>query len=200
MSKIKWAGIIKSEEDFPAAKIPIPENAKQLGAEESMASMQIHALPFLVPSVLLIFISMFFKVYTAEEFSFSVPFFFLGFIIGFMLIIVHELLHAIAYPKEATVYIGILPKGLAAVALSTSPISKRRFIFISILPAVLGLIPLIFFLLIDSSQGILNGLFFGMAAVGLTTIYPDLYNIYHICKNVPKNATILNDKTETYYY
>lgn len=117
-----------------------------------------------------------------------------------MLIIVHEFLHAIAYPKEATVYMGILPKGLAAVALSTSPISKRRFIFISILPAVLGLIPLIFFLLIDSSQGILNGLLFGMTAVGLTTIYPDLYNIYQICKNVPKNATILNDKTETYYY
>lgn len=147
MPKIIWKGIIKSEDDFPASHIP--ENAKKLRVEEDMKKMQIKALPFMIPSFLICFICMFMKTFIAKERVINMGFLFIGVAVGFLMIMVHELLHAVAYPKRATVYIGIMPKSFTAVALSASPVKRNRFIFLSILPIILGLIPLAVFLFLQ---------------------------------------------------
>ncbi len=198
MSKIRWKGIIKSEEDFPIAKLP--KNAKKISVEEDMKKMQIKALPFIIPSILICFICMFVKTYMAGEKVINIWFIFLGVIIGFLLIIIHELLHAVAYPKNAIVYIGIIPKSFTAVALSSSPVKRNRFIFLSILPIILGLIPLVIFYISGNIQKELNGVLFGISIMGMTSVYPDIYNIFNVLKVVPKNAIIQNNKNETYYF
>lgn len=198
MPKILWKGIIKSEEDFPAANIP--EHAKKLTVEEDMKKMQIKALPFMIPSFLICFLCMFVKTFTAGEKVIHTGFLFIGAVIGFLLIIVHELLHAAAFPKNAAVYIGIMPKSLTAVALSASPVKRNRFILISILPIVLGIIPLIIFCFSSNSFKELNGIMFGMAVMGMISVYPDIYNVFHVLKIVPKKAVIQNNKNEIYYF
>lgn len=198
MPKIIWKGIINSEKDFPAADIP--KNAKKIDVEEDMKKMQMKALPFIIPSVLICFICMFTKTFIASERVINVIFLFIGVIIGFLLIIIHELLHAVAFPKNATVYIGIMPESLTAVAVSSSPVKRNRFIFLSILPIILGLIPLVIFCFSRNDLKELNGILFGMAIMGMTSVYPDIYNIFNILKAVPKNATIQNNKNETYYF
>lgn len=198
MPKTIWKGIIKSEDDFPTAKIP--ENAHKLDSETDMKKMQIKALPFMIPSVLICFICMFIKTFVAQEPVINVGFLFLGVVIGFLLIIVHEFLHAIAFPEDATVYIGIVPKSFTAVALSSSPVKRNRYIFLSILPIILGIIPLIIFCFTGNDLKALNGILFGMAIIGMVSVYPDLYNIFHILRIVPKNAAIQNSKSETYYF
>ena len=198
MPKIIWKGIIKSENDFPTADIP--ENAKKLDSEEDLKKMQIKALPFMIPSVLICFISIFVKTFMTNEKVINISFLFIGVIIGFFLIIVHELLHAIAFPKNATVYIGIMPQNLTAVALSSSPVKRNRFIFLSILPIILGLIPLVIFCFSNNGLKELNGILFGMAIMGMISVYPDIYNIVNILRVVPEDATIQNNKNETYYF
>lgn len=198
MPEIRWKGVIKSEEDFPAADIP--EDAARLEGEEDIKRMQIKALPFMIPSVLICFLCMFMKAYTAGEMVIDVGFLFMGVIVGFLLIIVHELLHAVAFPKEATVYIGIMPKSFTAVALSASPVKRDRFVFLSLLPIILGIIPLIAFCLGGCDQKEWNGAMFGMAVMGMVSVYPDIYNCYRILKAVPKDAVLQNDKNTTYYY
>ncbi len=198
MPKIIWKGIIKSEKDFPTADIP--KKAKKLDSEDDMKKMQIKALPFMIPSVLICFICMFVKTFIANEKVINVGFLFLGVIIGFLLILVHELLHAIAFPKNATVYIGVIPKSFTAVALSSSPVNRNRFLFLSILPIILGLIPLIIFCFSSNDLRELNGILFGMSIMGMISVYPDIYNIFNILKVVPKNATIQNNENETYYF
>ena len=198
MAKIIWKGIIKSENDFPTADIP--KNAKRLDSEEDVKKIQIKALPYIIPSIIICFICMLLKTFIANEKVITITFLFIGIIIGVLLIIVHELLHAIAFPKNATVYIGIIPKYLTAVALSSSPVKRNRFIFLSILPIILGIIPLIIFCFSSNNLKELNGLMFGMAIMGMVSIYPDIYNIFNILKVVPKNATIQNNKNETYYF
>lgn len=198
MPKIIWKGIIKSENDFPTADIP--SHAKKLDSEEDIKKMQIKALPFIIPSILICFICMFLKTFIASEKVIDVGFLFIGVIIGFLLIIVHELLHAIAFPKNATVYIGIIPKSLTAVALSSSPVKRNRFIFLSILPIILGIVPLIIFCFSSNDLKDLNGLMFGMSIMGMISVYPDIYNVFNILKVVPKNATIQNNKNTTYYF
>ncbi len=198
MPKIIWKGIIKSEDDFPTSTIP--SNAKKLNVEENMKKMQLKALPFMIPSFLILLISMFLKTYFAGEKIINVWFLLIGVIAGVLLLIVHELLHAIAFPKNAVVYIGIMPKSLVAVALSSSPVKRNRFIFLSILPIILGIIPLIVFCFSSKDLKELNGLMFGMAIMGMISVYPDLYNIFNILRFVPRNATIQNDKNTTYYF
>jgi hypothetical protein len=198
MPKIIWKGIIKSENDFPTANIP--ENAKKLDSEEDIKKMQIKALPFMIPSILICFICMFVKTFIAKEKVINVGFLFLGVIIGFLLILVHELLHAIAFAKNATVYIGVMPKSFTAVALSSSPVKRNRFIFLRILPIILGLIPLIIFCLSSNELKELNGILFGMSIMGMISVYPDIYNVFNILKVVPKNSIIQNNKNETYYF
>lgn len=198
MPKIIWKGIIKSEKDFPTANIPL--NAKKLDSEENMIKMQIKALPFMIPSVLICFICKFIKTFIANEKVINVGFLFIGVIIGLLIIIIHEWLHAVAYPKDATVYIGIMPKSLTAVALSSSPVKRNRFVFLSILPIILGLIPLVIFCFSSNDFKELNGILFGMSIMGMISVYPDIYNIFNVLKVVPKNATIQNNKNETYYF
>ena len=198
MPKIIWMGIIKSENDFPAADIL--KNSKKIDSEEDMKKMQIKALPFIIPSILICFLCMFIKTFIANEKIINVGFLFIGIIIGFILIIIHELLHAIAFPKNATVYIGIMPKSFTAAALSSSPVKRNRFIFLSILPIILGIIPLGVFCFSSNNLKELNGLMFGMGIMGMVSVYPDIYNIFNILKVVPKDAIIQNNKNETYYY
>lgn len=198
MPKIIWKGVINNENEFPSAKTP--KNAKKLDSEEDMKKMQIKALPFIIPSLLICLICMFVKTFSADEKVVNIYFIFIGTVIGFLLLIIHELLHAIAYPKGSTVYIGIMPKSFTAVALSSSPVKRNRFIFLSILPIILGLIPLVIFCFSSNSLKELNGILFGMSIMGMISIYPDIYNIFNILKAVPKNAAIQNNKNETYYF
>ena len=36
--------------------------------------------------------------------------------------------------------------------------------------------------------------------MGMVGVYPDIYNIFNILREVPTNATIQNNKNETYYF
>lgn len=198
MAKIIWKGIIKSEEDFPASKIP--PGAVKLEEEEDMGKMQVKALPFMLPSMLICLLCMFAKTFMAGRRVVDIGFLFIGVLIGLGLVIVHELLHAAAYPGGATVYIGIMPKSLTAVALSPSPVKRNRFLFLSLLPIVLGIVPLAAFCVSDSGLRELNGCLFGMAVMGMVSVYPDIYNVFHVLRTVPPHATMQNNKNETYYY
>lgn len=198
MPNIIWQGVIKSEEEFPASEIP--QNAVRVDMEEDIKKIQMKALPFMIPSVFICLICMLVKTALAETRVIHFGFLFVGVLAGILLLVVHELLHAVAFPKDATVYIGIMPKSMAAVALSPSPVKRNRFLFISLLPVILGVIPLVLFCVSESSLQELNGLLFGMAVMGMVSVYPDLYNAAHILKKVPSGTMIQNDKNITYYF
>ena len=53
---------------------------------------------------------------------------------------------------------------------------------------------------VQNSLKELNGILFGMAIMGMVGVYPDIYNIFNILREVPENATIQNNKNETYYF
>ncbi len=72
-----------------------------------------------------------------------VPF---GIILGLLLLPVHEVLHGVCYKKGQKVYIGICLK-VCCFAVCHEPISKRRFVIMSLMPMLLGIIPLAIFLL-----------------------------------------------------
>lgn len=80
---------------------------------------------------------------------------------------VHEWLHAIVYPKDAIVTIGRMKGKLTFVALVSYPLKRNRFVLMCIFPFLLGIIPLVIFIISPASLIVLNGLMFGMACMGM---------------------------------
>lgn len=87
----------------------------------------------------------------------------------------------------------------AIVALASYPLAKKRFILMCLLPYILGIIPLICFVVSPSSNLILNAILWGMSFLGMVSPYPDAYNVYQIVKQVPKGKKIQFYEDDKYY-
>ncbi len=197
MPKIKWAGIVRD-----AAKLQRGElapNAQKLEMPSTVSETMLKAVPFIIPPMVIMFVSMFLKTFFSGERVISFPYIAAGAAIGIILLPLHEWLHAVVYPEGATVYIGIMPKQFAAVALASYPLSKARFIVMSMLPFVLGIVPLISFWMMPAEHKAFNGILFGVAIMGMVSPYPDCYNVFQVLKQAPKGSKLQFYGDDLYY-
>lgn len=198
MPGIKWVGVIRDTGDYQNGSLP--QGAVKLNMPDTINSMMVKAMPFIIPPIAVICLSMLVKTLSAGQAVVSPLFVVIGILLGFFVgAPAHELLHAVVYPRGTAVYIGIMPKQLAAVALVSCPISRSRFILMSLAPAALGVIPLILFFITPAAGKALNGLLFGLFAMGLTAPYPDYYNVYQVLKQTNKNCLLQFHKDDLYY-
>lgn len=198
MAHIKWIGIIKKGiADYQ--KGHLDRNASKMVLPVTMKEMMIKALPFAIIPFGVIFLSLFVKTFLAAKVVINPVSFFLGFILGFAGLFVHEWLHAVVYPKEATVYIGFIQNCFAAVALASFPLKRYRFILMSLLPLILGILPLVLFWFSPTEWIIWNGFLFGFSIMGLISPYPDYYIVYQVLKQTPKGCHIQNYGDDTYW-
>ena len=195
MPKIKWIGLIKEEKmkDYQVGELS--KNAKKMNKPTTSKEMMIKALPFIIPALVILFLSVYFK---SGEFFLLRLYIIIGVLLGFLALIIHELLHAIVYPKNANVYIGIA-KPITFVALASYPLKKEKFILMCLLPYILGIIPLILFWIMPITDMKIHSILFGLSAMGLGSPYPDLFNVYQVLKQTPKNCKIQFYKDDTYY-
>lgn len=195
MPKIKWIGLIKEEKmkDYQVGELS--KNAKKMNMPTTSKEMMIKALPFIIPASVILFLSVYFK--SGEIFLLRL-YIIIGVLLGFLALIIHELLHAIVYPKNANVYIGIA-KPITFVALASYPLKKEKFILMCLLPYILGIIPLILFWIMPITDMKIHSILFGLSAMGLGSPYPDLFNVYQVLKQTPKNCKIQFYKDDTYY-
>ncbi len=197
MSKVKWVGIIDGVSKYQSAEYD--PDAIKLDMPKSSGAMMLHALPFLLPSLAVLIPTVFLKLYFEETPPVYPPYMLIGIAIGLLLLPVHELLHGAVFPRGATVYIGFYPKAFAFMALCSYPLSRRRFVLMSIIPYLLGLIPFIVFAALPSTYIITCSILFGAAMIGLITPYPDLYNVYKVMRNVPRGGKVYFDGDDTLY-
>ena len=195
MPKIKWIGLIKEEKMKDYRVGELSKNAKKMNMPTTSKEMMIKALPFIIPALVILFLSVYFK---SGEFFLLRLYIIIGVLLGFLALIIHELLHAIVYPKNANVYIGIA-KPITFVALASYPLKKEKFILMCLLPYILGIIPLILFWIMPITDMKIHSILFGLSAMGLGSPYPDLFNVYQVLKQTPKNCKIQFYKDDTYY-
>lgn len=198
MAKLKWVGIIK-EDIGGYQKGDLPANASKLNVPEDMDELMVKSIPFCGVGIAILVVSMFVKTILNKQVVVNPLFVVIGFVAGFLALIIHEYLHGVVYPKGATVYIGIYPKAFAAVALASYPLKRWRFILMCLLPTILGIIPIAAFLILPPYMKALNGFLLGFSMVGLTSPSVDLYNVYQVLKQTPKKCMIQFYGDETYY-
>lgn len=188
MPKIKWKGIIKNPSDYQMGFLS--KNAKKLNMPKTLNEMMVKALPFVIPSILIIFMVMFLKTKSARQVVAAPAAIILGFAFSIAALVIHEFLHAIVYPSKSTVVIGFVPKQFAAVALASYPLKRNRFILMCLLPYVLGVIPIILFCISPATAIERNGFLFGFSIMGLTSPYVDSYNVYQVLKQTSKSDSL----------
>ncbi|MBO4865888.1 MAG: DUF3267 domain-containing protein [Ruminococcus sp.] len=198
MPKIKWIGVIDQEDIKKYQTAPLPDNAVKTDLPNSMGEMMLKAAPFAIGSFMICMISMVMKCSAAKMNVISMPWTFAGLLIAPVYLILHEFLHAIVYPRKATVSIGIL-KQFAAVALAFYPLKKVRFALMSLLPYLLGLVPLILFQLVPAENEALNSILFILSMIGMISPYPDAYNVCYMIRKIPAGSKIVFCGDDTYY-
>ena len=127
----------------------IPENAVKLRDADGFIGK---AIPYGIVPMLICMMSMPIKAFLNKQSPidplFLIPAFVIGFIISLPL---HEFMHALCYPKGATVWTGLCLRKLAAYAISYHPLTKTRFILMSLAPSFLGIISLVLFIVLPVS-------------------------------------------------
>ena len=198
MPNIKWIGFINKNEIEKYQKGKLDSNAIKMKMPETMNKMMVRAFPFVIPALIIMFLAMYLKGHINNQIVVYKPYMFIGLIIGFFLSIIHELLHAIVYPKGVNTYIGIA-KPVTFVALASYPLNKERFIVMCLLPYILGIVPLILFLFSPANYLALNSIIYGIAFVGMVSPYPDAYNVYQVIRQVPNGKKVQFYGDDTYY-
>lgn len=123
-------------------------------------------------------------------------------IIALICNIIHKLLHAVLYPSIVIKNIIKNPKLLYGFYNFNIPISKKKFILISIFPnLILGFLPFMIWMLgLFDYQTLFSQSLIIIAMINIFAGIRDYFNIYSTIKQVPDNAYVFNYGIRTYWY
>lgn len=195
MARIVWEGNQNWDKEYPEGVPPL--NAHRIKRPDGILKA---STPYGIIPMLLCCACVFYKRSAASEFPFDFRIIPLSFVLGFLLIPVHEFLHAVCYPANAKVYTGIALKKIAAYAISFCPKSKLRFIVMSLMPIILGIIPLLVFVFTPVSCKIVLTLCVVPMFMGLISPSPDYMDVIHVIKQVPDRAMIQAANDGLYWF
>ena len=184
MAKIIWKGFTKHI--VPAPHFPLPANARPLilPARHFWLKAILLAAPVFLP----VLGSLYLKNYLLQTDMRDKPWILAGMLLALLLGVLHECLHAWAYPRKATAHIGVLYQRFLAYACCGAPISRQRYFVMCLLPISLCLIPWIVFLLCPPEARTLASLCWGCAIMGAAGPCPDYMNALCAFRQVPHNG------------
>ena len=186
--KLKYKGIFKEYDQLPLGELP--PNAVKFNEPDSLIKLNIVALIFLIPAFFFVAIIMVFSILLHGELALSGANYagLIGIGLAFLTILPHELLHAVGFGKDAEVEMYVSLKLMSAFVVSTHPITKLRFIMLSLLPNMLfGWFPLMIWAIIPY-YGLLSDVLFYFSLFGILVGVGDYLNVYNATRQMPKGS------------
>ena len=193
---IKYMKTIDSINEYQSGELP--GTAEKLDTPLTIEDMMRKATPIAITLCMIMILTMFIKTFMCKSMIIVPPMLLVGLFLGFLLMIVHEWLHAIVYPKNANVTIGKLKNKMVFVALASYPLKRNRFILMCLLPFLLGIIPWMLFILSAPQETLFNSLMFGIACMGMVSPFPDVYNVILVLKQTKKTDEIMFYEDDMY--
>lgn len=194
-----WKGRYTNEQQLLVGSLPI--NAVKFKEPSTPLMLNLVASIFVIPVIIIIGIAFLIKAMIQSNILPVRMFNIWGILLGFIMIIPHEILHAAAFPKNAEVQLWYSPKNMMAFVFSPHPTSKMRFIFLSLLPnIVLGLIPLIIWIFIPFELAKASEILFSFASISLLFGVGDYLNVYNASIQMPKGSMTQLYGFNSYWY
>jgi len=194
--KLVYKGSFRDYECLPKGNLP--KNAVKFKEADNLIELNLLACIFIIPVGLAIalFIWGSYLLHSSLTIHISA----VGAFLFLLAIPVHEVLHAICFGKDAEVEMYFAPKALAAFVVSTHPVSKARFIFLSLFPnVVLGWLPLLIWMLLPYNAAFSNHLF-AFAIFGALAGVGDYLNVFNAVCQMPKGSIQQMSGFNSYWY
>lgn len=193
---LKFKGFIKDCNTLE--KSELPQNAVKFKEPENAVKLNLMASVWCFPLLIIILIFEVTKnLLWDKNFSHSICNIY-GVLICLLFIIIHELLHAICFPKNAQVNLYFTIWG--AFVVSSYPITKIRFIILSLLPSIiLGIIPLIVWVFIPKDN-LLTQILFSFGSLSLLMGCADMLNVFNAITQMPKGSVQQLSGFNSYWY
>ena len=182
--KLIYKGIFKDMGQLPTGNLP--QNAIKFKEPDNFVKLNLYAFLYGIPAYLLTILIVVTSTILHDK---PVPnFHFVGIILAFLTVLPHEILHAIGFGKGAEVELYFSPKNLVAFVACTKPVSKGRFIFLSLLPnLVFGWLPLIIWALMPG-YGVYSNILYTFSVMGVLFGAGDYMNIFNAIFQMPKGS------------
>lgn len=184
----EWGSVVDGgqEWDKDMANSVIPPEAVRLSRPDDPFK---GLMSYIVAPALLCFAAVLVKRAASEGPFLSPAFLPASFLLGLAVALpLHEYLHALCYPRDATVYVGVCLRQLRAFVASASSLKRGRFVLMSLAPASLGILSVIAFLACPASMK-------GLATVclvpmfgGLISPAPDYRDVLLVLRSVPRGG------------
>jgi len=195
--KLIYKGVLKRNETLPLWSLP--DSAVKVREPESFQVITLVSLLFIIPAMVLVAIIILFSYILHGGYA-SAGFSWVGLMLSFTAMIPHEFLHAVCFGKDADVEMFFLPQSGNIAVTSGKAISKRRFIFMSLLPSlVLGWIPLLIWAILPYTV-FSNILFTFSVITGAVHGAGDNFGVYNIIHQVPKGSMMQMSGNNPYWF
>lgn len=201
--KLKYKGIYKSEEQLP--KGVLPDKAVKFKEPKTMEALTLSTIPASILCVIFVCLFMVGSRFLHGEVRITstplgVVSLITGFIACFLALIPHEILHALAFGKNATVEMFIDPKNFALFVTSVVSITKRRFILMSLFPnLVFGWIPFMVWFALPHHEVVSNFLL-TFSSLSILVGVGDYMNIFNAIRQMPKGSMHQHSGFNSYWY
>lgn len=195
--KLVWKGRYKDASQLE--KGVLPENAVKFKEPDTPAKVNFFAALYIIP-VFIFAAALALIKNSIAGYSVITSFSYTGFAVAFLTIVPHELLHAVCFPKEAKVFVYYSIKNLMVFITSVCPVSKSRFIFLSLCPSlVFGIVPLAVWLFYPSASYMTDALFFfGISSLLLGL--GDFMNIKNAFFQMPRGSLTQLSGFNSYWF
>lgn len=175
----------------------LPENAVIFKEPKTMTGVNLMALLFMMPTLIVMFIlaAVFGKFEMFAAYSLH------GLLISLVLLVPHEFIHAVFMGRDAEVFMYYSLKHMMMFVITLSPMTKARFIVMSFMPAfILGWIPflvgLLCFPVSSAAGGIIMAAGFYCAIMG----GGDFMNMFNAAVQMPKGSLTQLSGMHSYWF
>ncbi len=190
--KIIYRGYFKKEK-LPIADLP--EHAVKFKEPSSQTKLYLVSSLFLVPSLLLVALFVHLKQIILGSATNELTSW--GILAAVLAVVPHEFLHAICFKRASVVHVFLMAGGMCVCC--TDPVSKARFIFMSLLPnLVFGVLPLIVWLFVPYSA--FSNHLYTFGVISLLCGVGDYMNVFNALVQMPKGSIQQLSGFNSYWY
>ncbi len=191
--KFAWKGKMNAETIFTYPDLPM--EAKPLVNEKRAWLMYLIIIPLLAFAYLFIQI----RRPSFNGVLFTRPALFIG--IGFALLFlpIHEFIHAVFCPRNATILIYFTGSGISLIP--TCSLQKIRYVVMAFMPTfILGIVPLALWLLLPRMTSVISSILFAFSIGSLSMCIGDIYNAILAIAKMPRGSVLVTSGTNCYYF
>lgn len=193
-----WKGRYKDVSQLDKGELPA--HAVKFREPTSLLKLNLTALLFAFPVLLLIGFVVFLKRKLGLLEGSANDLNLLGILLAAIMIAPHEIIHALLFPKKAEVQFWYSVKSFSAFVYSTYPVSKMRFILISLAPNIIfGLIPLFFWIFIPENH-VMASIVITFAKFSLLFGIGDYLNVFNAARQMPQGSMTQLSGFHSYWY